>query len=224
VPTPSYGFIPAKDADLDNFAAAFSAAINTAYASYGLSSGQKTAYQTLATAYHTALLAATNPATRTAATVATKDSARSDLVTNLRQLAGIAQRYPSITPTLLAAAGLPVHNTVPTPVAAPTTVPILSMLSALGSMLTFDFADETTPSSKYKPFGAIGLQAVGTFGTSPPASPEVCPTLQTTGRWPLTIDAGVDNAAKHFYIYARWITRTGKTGPWSAMVTGIVQP
>lgn len=224
MPAVSYDYIPAQDAALRDWLQGFESAIDTEYASYGISSGQATAFTALVNAYAAALTTATTPATRTKPTVAAKDSARFAAVQNARLLAGIAQAFPAITPELLAAAGLTVRNTVPTPVPTPTTVPLLSLVSSLGSQLTISFSDETSPLEKYKPFGAIGLQVVGTYGVTPPATPDVCPPLETKGRWPLRIDAGAGNNGKTFYIYGRWITRTGKVGPWSAQLTGIVQP
>lgn len=216
-------YIPARDQDLAAWATNFESAIDTEYASYGLSSGQATAYTTAQADFVTKLATATDPATRTKVTVAAKDTSKALLVGLSRSYAMIAQAYPAITPSLLATAGLTVRSTVPTPIPAPVTVPLLSLLASLGQVVTLGYADSATPSAKKKPFGAIALQLVGKVSSTPLTDPDAVPTLKTVGRWPVSIQFTSDDIGKTVYIWGRWVTRKGLVGPWSSLCTAIVQ-
>lgn len=216
-------YIPTTDADLLTWATNFDAVITANPTDYGLIAGQATAFDVLRDAYAAALTLATDPATRTSVTVAAKDAAKAAMVTNARQLARVALAFPTVTPGDLTAAGLIVRNTVPTPIPAPTTVPLVSFLASIGKTITLDFADELTPSKKYKPFGVTGLQLFLKTGAVAPASPDDCQLIQTLGRWPARIDLSTLAAGTVCHFIGRWVTRRGLTGPQSAVVSAILQ-
>ena len=62
-------YIPSKDAQLDDWALNFKTLIAATPTNYGLVAADATAITNAYTSWHTAFLAATNPSTRTKATV-----------------------------------------------------------------------------------------------------------------------------------------------------------
>jgi hypothetical protein len=216
-------YIPTTDAALDTWATNFDAVITANPTDYGLVAGQATAFHTLRLAFTTALATSSNPATRTSVTVAAKDAAKADMVVSARSLAMVALAYPLVTPSDLLAAGLIVKNTVPTPIPAPTTVPLLDFLSSIGQAVTIGYADETSPSAKYKPFGVIGLQVFTQVGGTAPVGVETMQLKATVGRWPIRLQFAGGDVGENVYVMARWVTRKGLTGPSSALLTAVVQ-
>lgn len=216
-------YIPPTDADLLDWATNFDTIITANPTDYGLIAGQATAFDVLRDAYAAALALATAPATRTPVTVAAKDAAKASMVTSARMLARIALAFPTVTPGDLTAAGLIVRNTVPTPIPAPATVPLLALLASIGKTVTLDFADELTPSKKYKPFGVTVLQLFMKTGAVAPASPDDCTLVGSFGRWPVRLDLSSLAVGTQLNFIARWATRKGLTGPQSAVVTAILQ-
>src|SRR5437016_1820127 len=105
-------FLPSSDADLLAFAQNFSTKVTATPVPYGLVAGDATALAALVTSFTTALNTANTPATRTAVTVASKDTARAVLVTELRQLARRVQATPTVTAAQRIELGLPVHDAV----------------------------------------------------------------------------------------------------------------
>jgi hypothetical protein len=71
-------YIPSRDADFDPFAINFKTLIVATPTNYGLVAADGTAIATAVDSWHTAFLAATNPTTRTTATIATKNTQRAN--------------------------------------------------------------------------------------------------------------------------------------------------
>ncbi len=215
-------YIPAKDADLVNWSANFSAVITANPADYGLDAGQASAYATLDANYAAAYTAATDPATRTIVTVAAKVTARATLVASARQLAQIAQKYPAITPTLLANAGLTVRNTVPSPIPAPTTWPILSLMSSSSLQQVVRYKDSALIQPRGLPFGSVAIQLFVLVGATPPASIADCKFVGQFSKMPMTVDFASGDAGKSANYLARYVTKTGLTGPTSPGLSATV--
>lgn len=219
---PAVDFIPAKDADLDAWAVNFSTRITATPTAFGLTAGQATTFGALRAAFTAALLAATDPSTRTSVTVAAKDTARANVVTNARLLAALVQAFPSITPSQLSDLGLTVRNTTPTPVPAPTTQPVLSVIGNAGQTITFNYHDSTTPLARAKPYGVIGVQLQYKLGVTPPTGWGDGVFVGTFGRAPYRVTMPPASVGSVVHFVARYVTRRGLTGPISPTVTTVV--
>jgi hypothetical protein len=215
-------YIPSTDADLVTWSDNFNTVIGTGYASYGLSSGQAAAYSTLNTAYANAYADAINPGTRTATTVAAKDTARNSLVAYARQLGQIARKYPGITDELLADAGLTVPDPIPSPIAAPTTSPVLTLQQSTSLTQVLKFKDSVLVNPRSKPAGATAMQLFRKIGTAAPASVADCEFVGNFSRSPMQIDFGGADALKNAYYIARWVTARGLVGPPSGTLTATI--
>lgn len=220
---------PKTDQDLSLFATNLSGIIATAYASYGLTSGQATSYATAKTDYNSKLATASNPSTRTKSTVAAKNTSRAALLALTRSYMAIAQAYPSITDTLLSDAGFTVRKTTPTPIPAPVTKPILSPVGSSSNNVSVRLSDETTPDSRSKPFGAISAEIWASVDTTPPAGPEAT-SLRATftknsigpGSRAFVVPFDSGDVGKTAYMYARWLNRRGQAGPWSTVAPATI--
>lgn len=215
-------YIPSADADLVNWSDNFNTVISTGYASYGLSSGQAASYSTLNTAYADAYAAAVNPGTRTATTVAAKDTARNSLVAFARQLGQIARKYPGITDELLADAGLTVPDPIPSPISAPTTQPVLSLQQSTSLTQVLKYKDSVLVNPRSKPSGVVSLQLFRKIALTPPASIADCSFVGNYSRSPIQVDFDGGDALKNAYYIARWVTARGLFGPPSDVMAATV--
>lgn len=222
-------YIPTTDTDLQLWALNFSTKITASPTTYGLVSGQATAFAALYSAYNTALTIANTPATRTKSTVATKNTNKAAMVFSARSLAVIVQAYPSITPTLLTDLGLTIRKTTPTPIGPPTTKPIITPMTSTADAIYFRFSDETTPDSRSRPFGSLGLELFVKVGDTPPVSIADCDLLglytkNTYGPGTRSCLAQFSGAQEgetaHFL--ARWYNRRGEVGPVSTLASHVI--
>lgn len=215
-------YIPAKDLDADAWFQNFNAQITATPTAYGLVAGDATAFDPLADAFSSALTIALTPSTRTKVTVAAKDSARAAVELKARQLAAKVQAYPSITPTLLEDLGLTVRDSGPTPITAPTTQPLLAIQSIGTKSAILRFADELTPDSRRKPANVIALQLFMKTGATPPTGPEDAEFIGPATKNPHALDFSALAAGTNVYIFGRWQTRRGLTGPASSTINTTV--
>jgi hypothetical protein len=215
---PAINYIPPGDDAFRAWALNFSTLITGTPAAFGLTVADANAYAALYSAYNLALLAATDPGTRTVVTVTAKNLARANLTAQSRVLAGQVQAYPFVTPSQLAALGLTVRTTVRPPIGTPVTAPILAIVGNGVLTSVIRFSDETTPDARAKPYGAVALQLWVKYGVVPPVSIADMSLLATVTRNPVQIDWPAAHAGETAYIVGRWITRRGLTGPGSVVV------
>lgn len=219
-------YIPAPDSAFALWLANFSAKITAAPTTYGLVSGDATAIAAVATPFATAFAVATDPATRTSSTIATKDTARANAELTVRPYAVRISLNPAVDDSDKVDVGVTVKITTPTPVPAPTVAPILSLISQ--SFGTATLAYKTTgATNKAKPYGVIGVEIVQSIGTVFATDPEQCDWLAQVGKSPFPIAWANDDAGKKATYFARFRTRSGpagisQAGPWSGALNLIV--
>jgi hypothetical protein len=217
-------YIPAQDAALDAWSANFADLITAAPATYGLIAGDATAINAVVDPWHTAYLAATNPVTRTSVSIAAKDAARTAMLPVLRSYGQQVARNPAVDNGDKTALGLNLPNSARPPIPAPTTQPTISLVSATHNQHTLAYKDQTTPTSKAKPFGAIGIELRQAIGTAPVTDPALMAPLGTITKSPTTVATDSGDVGKLASYIGRFVTRSGpggvaQTGPWSAPLT-----
>lgn len=215
-------FIPQTDSGFADWSANFESGIDTEYATYGLTSGQATAYTALDTAYQTAYANATNPATRTPVTVALKDSAKAAAIANARALALIINAFPATTNGMRMTLGLTPRTGTLTPIPAPVTKPLAIVVgyNPLGHVL--QIRDESTPDSRAKPAGVISCQVWGKIGPVAPIDLSECVMLGVYTKPFLSLTFGSDAGGKKMFYLCRWQTRRGLVGPLSDVISPTV--
>lgn len=215
-------WVPAQDQALDAFATNFDTIITANPTDYGLVAGDATAFNTLRLAFTNGLAAATNPSTRTPATVAAKDTARNAMVALLREDARIAQAYPAITNELLSEAGLPIRDAIPSPIPAPVSSPILSMMQTASLQHTLRFRDSVLSNPRSKPPGAIAMQLYVKTTAGAPTQLSDCRFVGQFSRMPAVVDYDGADAGDLAQYIAVWVTARGLQGPLSAVFSATI--
>lgn len=211
----STSYIPSTDAGLAAWSANFEAIVAVDYAALGLTGGQASAVTAADTAYQAAYTLAVDPGTRTPVTVAAKDSAKFALLGTVRPVAIQVRNNPAVSDATKVSLGLTVPALVPTPIPAPTTVPTLAVLAATPGVHKIDSRDDSTPTSKAKPPGALQLQLWVAYGTAPAPDPTTAEFLGVFTKSPFFVSLPVAQTGKVATYFGRWVTRRGLLGPWS---------
>lgn len=215
----SASYIPAADASFNSWLINFDALVTADGLSWDLTAPQIAALAAATTAYSAALTLATDPGTRTPATIAAKNTAKATALATARPIAQFLNASTLVTDEDRAALGLTIRKTTPTPITAPTTFPLLDILLGTPGQHKIQWRDSETPLSKAKPFGALQMElwtSVGTI-TAPDPSDANFHSLQTKS--PFFVDLDVADTGKVITYFARWVTRTGIVGPWSSGVS-----
>ncbi len=218
-------FIPSVDAQLLAFAQNFSTKISGTPLVFGLVAADATNLATQVSAFSSALTTATTPGTRTAVTVAAKETARTTLVADLRSLARRVQATLTVTVAQKTDLGLPIRDVVPSPVPAPATKPALDLRGIDRQSHLILIADETTPTRRARPAGAIGAEVyafIGAPGATPPADLKHWEYMGLASKSEFTVSYEAADANKQAVIVARWVNRRGESGPVSNPITGSV--
>lgn len=216
-------YIPDRDADFSNWLTNFSTLLTTSPATYGLSSGDATAVDTVTDAWVVAYAAAINPGTRTSVTVQAKNVAKINALATVRPYAIAISLNAGVSSDDKLDIGVNPRTSTPTPIAAPDTNPVLSITANGPLSQVVRYRDETaSPSVKSKPYGVVQIQVFGTTSAAVITDPTMLPLLTATTKSPFVQTWSSDHGNKSAYFAARWITRRGLVGPWSAIVAATV--
>jgi len=207
-------FLPSRDSELDNWLNNFSTLIAAAPATYGLSSGDGTALTTAFANWHAAFLAAVNPTTRTKGNVATKNQQRAIVLALVRGYAATIRINLAVSDALKIGLGLHVRDTVPSPVPAPATYPVLAISGMGRGLQDLRAADQNSLSKRARPMGTTGLLLFRAIGETPATEPAQAAFLGfvTRAAFQATFDAA-DHGKVATY-FARWTNSKGEVGPW----------
>jgi hypothetical protein len=219
-------YIPPKDADFSAWLLNFSTLLTASPATYGLTAPDAVAVAAQNTAFQAALVASTDPSTRTPVTVAAKDAARAAAEFVVRPLAVAISLNAGVTPGDKTAIGVTVRSTTPTPVPAPVVAPVIALLAATPLVQQLQVRPVGS-STKAKPPGCIAIEIARSVGTVAAVDPDQLSIVGQYGKTPLTQTfAGADQGKVVTYA-ARYRTRSGpagvsQAGPWSALVSFVV--
>jgi hypothetical protein len=159
-------FYYGKDADIVAGSANFASLIATGFASYGLTTGQATAFGTLNTALQSAYSAAVNPSTRTPVTVEAKTLAIEAMRANAILLAKIVYATPTVNDSQLVALGL-LPRSSRTPVPPPAIAPDIDIVSVSGNTVKIRL-HEAGSMRRGKPAGVDGASVFSFVGATAP--------------------------------------------------------
>ncbi len=219
-------YIPSTDTGLDGWATNFASLITASPATYGLDATAAAAIQTARDTYHDAyLLAGTapphrtpvNPSTRTPVTVAAKDSAKIAGRILWRSYAAQIRVNPGVADADKLALGLNLPSSGGTPVPAPTSFPLLSFVSGAPLTHVFSYKDSDVPTGKAKAPGAVQMQLAALVAVGPSINPDTWPLILTPTKSPFQVLWSSGDGGKVATYAARWATRRGLVGPWSAL-------
>lgn len=221
---PSY--IPAKDADFDNWFNNFNTLLTATPVAFGLTAPEAVIVDGQWDLWHPAYVLATNPATRTQPTVQAKTIARLNAVNTVRPYAQAISRNQAVSDALKLSIGVNLPNNVPVPIPPITDVPSLILDASLPGQTSFQYRSSSDPTSKAKPFGVIQLELRRGSGAAPIANPDDCTPVAFITKTPFIIVNAPIAAGQVMTFFARWQNRSGASGqaysgPWSAQTVVI---
>ncbi len=225
-------YIPTRDDALDAWALNFSTLITASPATYGLFTPDAVAIANAYDTYHDAFIvggssgtppAPVNPSTFTRVTVAAKNSAKIAGVTLWRTYASQIRINPGVLNSDKLALGLNLPNNTPSPIPAPSTFPVLGVVAVGPGVIQLRYADNTTPASRKKPQGALQMELWRGIGTAEIVDPLLCTLNALVTKQPFVSSfSDPTTRGKIATFFARWNTRTGLVGPWSAGITQVI--
>lgn len=219
-------YLPSTDSALASWLLNFATLLTAAPATYGLTAGDAVAATTAQTTYAAALAAATDPGTRTPATIAAKDAAKASALDVVRPMAVLISLNDAVTNEDKVAIGVTVRKTVPTPVPPPVIAPVIELVRAepLNQQLQIRPVGST---SKAKPAGCIAIEIARSVGTVAATDPAQLTPIGQYGKTPLVQTFNAGDQGKVVTYAARYRTRSGpggvsQAGPWSALASFVV--
>lgn len=148
-----------------------------------------------------------------------KDAARATFESAIRALVARLQASPAVSDAERAGLGITIPDTIPTPVGAPTTRPILSVDTSQRLRHTIAFSDEATPTSVAKPAGVRGCEIFVKVGGAAPLDLSECTYLATDTRTPYLAEYDGSEANQVAHYIGRWVSTRAEPGPLSETVS-----
>lgn len=190
---------------------------------YGATGGDAASVQASYDAFAAAYAISTSPTTRSPTTVQDTITARNTSVQIIRAYGRLILANQGVADADKVALGLHLRDTVNTPIPAPLTNPLLTLVGATPGQITAQYRDSAaSPGIKAKPFGAAAMQLFVMFGTVAPITPDATPFQKLVTKSPFFVDTSDATPGQTAFIYGRWSTAKGLVGPWSPLATMIV--
>lgn len=220
-------YIPATKAGRLAWLTNFSTLITATPAAFGLTAPDAVIIAAQKNAYDAAYTASVDPATRTAVTVATEQTAWATAEAIVRPYAVQISLDAGVTVGNKTAVGVTNRKTDRTPTPPPTDYPVLAALPSVPGQAKFEYRAAGTPTTKAKPPGVIGVETRYSIGTVPAIDADLARSLGTFTRSPFTVTTSPADKTKLMTVIGRFVTRGGpageaQAGPWSAPVTVVV--
>jgi hypothetical protein len=117
--------------------------------------------------------------------------------------------------------GIPIHDTKPTPVPAPDSIPEIEIETPHPCTVQIKFRDEHA-TRWGKPEHVHGLECVWEFAETPPAKVSDLIHSDFATKNPLELVFEEDQRGKKVYFAARWETGAMKKGKWSDIFSAII--
>lgn len=213
-------YIPTTDSGLNDWAINFSALLTASPTTYGQVAAVAVAVASVQDAYTAAYAMAIDPSTRTPVTVNAKDDARINFLAVVQPIAVQISLNAGVLSADKIAIGVNPRTTGRTPIPTPNTSPVLSVANGEVLQQIVRYRDETaSPTSKAKAAGAVQIQIFAMVSATPITDQNAIAFYGVATKSPNIVMWDSGDAGKKAYYAARWVTRTGKVGPWSAIVS-----
>jgi len=215
-------YIPNKNENMVTWMDNFQATVDANPMAFGLSDADIAAIDAAIEALDAAWAPMTSSSTKTKAVVAAFNAQRDATMQVVRPYATVISQSQAITSENKSAAGVTVRKTTRTPVPAPSTKPLLTLISMIVGAITMQYRDATTPTQKGKPFGVVGAEVWINIGTAFATDPSQCSYYGLMSKTPFALAYDTGDSGKKITIFARWATKgclasggAAQTGPWS---------
>lgn len=216
-------YIPKNDAEFNLWQANLVDIISENATAWGISAEDVTNLKAKQTVWATAFEKASNKQNRTAADVASKNSAGDDFTKTIRDFTQLwLARNPKVTDADRVRMGITVRSNSHTPIPAPETFPVGSVDFSIRLQHAISFYDQASAHSNAKPEGVSGCEIYLKVDGDAPKSVDEMHFQGTCSASPYVVRFDVTQAGKIAWYWLRWVNRKGETGPWSAVVSAMV--
>lgn len=213
-------YIPRRDTDLDSWLANFSTLLTASPATYGQTSGTAAAVATAVAAWAAAYLLVTSPATKTAATVAAKDTERVNVLATVRPVAQNISLNPAVLATDKTAIGVNPRQNSPQPITPPATLPLLTIQGGASLQLYVRYRDSAaTPSVKSKPYGVQFVVLRYVTSSTPITDPLLLTRQLNATKSPTLLQFDPVDGGKQAYICGQYLLRNGRMSGFGPIVS-----
>lgn len=152
-----------------------------------------------------------------------KDTERETFVALLRSYSQQIQNRTGTTDEQRGGLGITVPDTTPTPVAAPTTAPVLNIVTSERLRHVVEASKTALEGGGLgRPPGVRGVQLWRKIGDPAPADESDLEFVNEFTRSRMTLDYQMSQGGLTVYYQARWVSTRGETGPWGELVSATV--
>ncbi len=160
---------------------------------------------------------------RTTADVRAKEDARLAYVEQLRKfVAQYLSFNDKVEDSDRERMGLTVRSGSHTPVAVPTSSPMVSIDFSVRLQHNFTSVDDSLPTRRSKPTGVLGCEIWAKIDGEAPKEASELSYQSTATKSSHLINFEGNKTGKVVYYWFRWINKRQQTGPWSAMYSAII--
>lgn len=214
-------YIPAKIADRALWYANFSSLLTATPIVFGLTAPDAVAVAAANSAFQASYVISSTPATRTTPAIAQTQLDDANAAAVIRPYAVRISKNASVSPMDKSAIGVTIPSTTPTPIPPPTTQPAVALASATDLEHVLQYYDTSTPTSKAKAAGSIGLEVWRVIATTPAIDPAQASYFGAVTKSPFRSTFVSADRGKQCTYFCRWVNRSGaggvaNVGPWSA--------
>lgn len=195
---------------------------------WGIPAGEITTGTALQLLWIPGYSAVIDPATKTKATVNTKNAIRKKYELWMRPF---VQRYLMLNTALddgeRIAMGLRPRETGRSVIPPPETTVQLDLVAGHGNTVKVIFrqeADGDGNTRRGKPDGVNNCEFAYKVDAPAPVSPDDCVVGKIASRSPLVISFEPEQAGKRLYVFARWLNAKDEAGPWTPVPASIIIP
>ena len=212
-------YIPTKQSLFDAWLLNFSTLITANPNLYGLVSGDATNISTDYTNWHAAYLLVTSPTTKSPSNVSAKNTQYSSIIAAIRAYAQQISNNPGVTSANKIALGLNPKTSLPTPVTAPTTNPVLTIQSQSAGQVILRYRDSAASVSvKSKPYGVTQLRLLAKSSATPITDPTQLVFVASLTKSPSVVSLAAFTPGSVVYFAAQWATRKGLVSGYSPII------
>ncbi len=152
-----------------------------------------------------------------------KDAERAAFVALLRSFSQQIQKRTGTTDEQRGGLGITILDTEPTPVPAPTTAPMLNIVTSERLRHVVEASKTAEEGGALgKPAGVRGVQLWRKIGDPAPVNESELEFVSEFTRTRMTLDYQMSQGGLTVYYQARWVGTRGDAGPWGEMVSATV--
>lgn len=211
-------YIPATDAGFNSWLLNFSTQISADPSQFGLSASDAAVIAGLQTDYAAIFNLVQSPLTRTPGLVTQKDAIKASAKASCRVYAQQIKANQGVTNQQKLQLGIHVNDPTKTPIPAPVSAPMLNIRGAFSGEHILEFADENTPTSRKKPFGATQLVLYVHVGPQAIVDWKQATAAGVFTKNPIRYMFEPTQAGQCATYFAQWRTARGLDGPMSLPV------